>query len=251
MENNYHLDSNESNLFNKIINASLKLPFVRIDRTSFLTKELSKYYSDEALLKKVIEKGTYGLIDKKIIDRIAKGCIDYHTTVVVGTSALAGLPGGWAMAAAIPGDVAQFYGHVLALTQKLMYIYGWPDITNENGLIDDETLTILTLFVGLMMGSQEAEVGIRVVLDAFAKQTEKRLARAAITKTAVYQITKKVASWIGIKLTRDGFAKGVGKVIPLIGAPISGTITYFTFHPMAKKLKAYLNEQWDERANLS
>ena len=37
------------------------------------------------------------------------------------------------------------------------------------------------------------------------------------------------------------FAKGAGKVIPLIGAPISAALTYWTFKPMASKLKKQLD----------
>ena len=48
---------------------------------------------------------------------------------------------------------------------------------------------------------------------------------------------------IGIKLTKDGFARGISKVIPLIGAPISAGLTYWTFKPMAGRLKRSLDEQ--------
>jgi hypothetical protein len=48
-------------------------------------------------------------------------------------------------------------------------------------------------------------------------------------------------------MTKEGFAKGVGKVIPLVGAPISATITYYTFRPMARRLKKHLDELYDMR----
>ena len=41
------------------------------------------------------------------------------------------MPGGLGLALAIPADLAQFYGNILALSQKLMYIYGWPDIRDK------------------------------------------------------------------------------------------------------------------------
>lgn len=64
-----------------------------------------------------------------------------------------------------------------------------------------------------------------------------------VTKYAVYNVAKQVAKWIGIKLTKDGFAKSVSKIIPLIGAPISAGVTYWTFKPMANRLKKHLDEQ--------
>ena len=46
----------------------------------------------------------------------------------------------------------------------------------------------------------------------------------------------------GIKLTKDTFARGVSKVIPLIGVPISTGLTYWTFKPMVNRLKKSLDE---------
>jgi putative membrane protein len=77
-----------------------------------------------------------------------------------------------------------------------------------------------------------------------ATETSKRIPRMALTQYAMYNIAKQVGKWIGLKLTKDGVGKSMGKVIPFIGAPISAATTYFTFKPMAKKLKKHLDEQW-------
>ena len=61
------------------------------------------------------------------------------------------------------------------------------------------------------------------------------------------QYAIKIAQWIGINLTKEGFAKGVGKLLPLVGAPVSATITYYTFRPMAQRLKSHLDEQYEMR----
>lgn len=41
-------------------------------------------------------------------------------------------------------------------------------------------------------------------------------------------------------MTKDVFAKGVSKVIPIIGGVISGGVTLATYAPMCLKLKDYL-----------
>ncbi|MGF3112516.1 hypothetical protein [Facklamia sp. P9177] len=41
-------------------------------------------------------------------------------------------------------------------------------------------------------------------------------------------------------MTKQIFAKSVSKVIPLIGAVLSGGLTYATFTPMAERLRNYL-----------
>lgn len=233
----------ENNVFEQIVKSSVNLPFVHVGRTEFLKKELAPFCTNEEI-EKVLSDGTKGIVDKKVIDKIAKGCISYHTTLVCSTSFLAGIPGGWAMAGAIPADIAQFYGHVFALTQKLLYLYGWPDLSDGHGKVSDSTVQVLILFTGVMMGVQGADAGIKAVLESLAKATEKKIAIMVLKDSVVFQIAKKVAALIGVKLTREGFAKAAGKVIPLVGAPVSAGLTYFTFKPMTTKLKRHLDGLW-------
>lgn len=235
---------NEITLWNQVLTGAMKIPFVKVDRASFLCKELALYCNSEEL-NKIVVSSPVGIVDSKIINKLANGCINYHLTTVTATSALAGIPGGWWAAGTIPADITQFYAHVLCLSQKLMYLYGWPDITNEDGNIDDGTAQILTLFVGVMLGQEMARQALITLEKEFAKQIVKRLPQIALTKYAIYNITKQVAKWIGIKLTKKQFAQWVGKAVPIIGAPISGSLTYWTFKPMSKRLKKHLENSWE------
>lgn len=227
-------------LWNKTLHAAIKLPFVGIDRNEFLTKELRLYCTPEQI-ELALGDSPVKVLSKRQIDRIANGCISYHATIVCATSALSGLPGGWFMAATVPADIAQFYGHVLALIQKLLYLYGWADLQDEKGKLSDETANTMTLFVGVMMGSREAVQGVNALAKAVAEQAVKRIPRIALTRYGFYNMAKQVGRWIGIKLTKETFAKGVGKAIPLVGAPVSAALTYWTFKPMAVRLKRQLD----------
>lgn len=100
-----------------------------------------------------------------------------------------------------------------------------------------------------MMGAAIANQAIRGIAKELAKQVVIRLPKQALTKTAYYPIIKQVAKWIGIKLTKDTFAKGVGKFIPLIGGIISGGVTLCTFRPGAKRLQKKLQDQMDMMYN--
>lgn len=237
--------SNEVDLWNKAMNMAMAIPFVKVNREEFIKKELSPFCTPEQI-QVAISETPIKVLNVGQISKIANGCIKYHLTLVCSASALAGIPGGWAMAGTIPADIAQFYAHVFALTQKMLYIYGWPDLQNEEGKLTDEAAQILTLFTGVMMGSQVASEALKQLANAFAKQVAVRLPKQALTKYAIYNISKQVAKWIGIKLTKDSFSKGISKVIPLIGAPISAGLTYWTFKPMANKLKKYLDVQLKE-----
>jgi uncharacterized membrane protein len=232
-----------SQLWDKIMKSAINLPLVYVDRIGFISKELKRYCSDDNI-NLAIKESPIKVLNKQQIDKIANGCIKFHTTVVCGSSALAGLPGGWFMAGTIPADIAQFYGHIFTLTQKLLYLYGWPDLSNGKGKLDDETAQILTLFTGVMFGSQSAIAAVKELSKVLAKETSKRLARMSLTKYTSYGVIKQIVKWFGVKLTKDGFAKGVGKIIPLVGSPISAGLTYATFVPMSKKLKKHLDEQY-------
>ena len=233
------MEEKSVSLWNKVLSTSLRLPFVKVDRDEFLTKELAKFCTPMEVIT-ALNEGTLGVLSKKEIDKLANQCISYHLTMVCGTSALMGLPGGWWMAGTIPTDLTQFYGHILSLMQKLIYLYGWPALTDVNNQLDDESINIMTLFVGVMMGNKMAVEAVnKLVLQA------SQHAGVRISETVVAQYVVKIAQWIGISMTKESFAKGVGKVLPIVGAPISATITYYTFRPMARRLKKHLDELYE------
>lgn len=234
--------SNEVTIWNKVMGAALSMPGVKVDRDDFLKKELKNYCSPEQLNLAISSRPING-VSKEIIDRIANACINSHTTKVTTISAVAGIPGGFAMAGTIPADMAQYYWHVFVLAQKLAYLYGFPDLRDENGNLTDTASDMLTLFVGVMMGASAANQAIKGLAKEFAKQVIKRLPQKALTKTMYYPIIKQIAKWIGVKLTKDTFAKGLGKVIPILGGVISGGPTLATFRPSAKRLQHKLQEE--------
>lgn len=227
--------------WNKVMGVALAMPGVKVDRDEFLRRELKSYCSPKQLDQAVFGRPTT-VVSKDIIDRIANACINNHTTKVTTTSAVAGMPGGFAMAATIPADMAQYYWHVFVLSQKLAYLYGFPDLRDEKGNLTDTASDMLTLFVGVMMGASAANQAIKGIAKELAKQVVKRLPQKALTKTIYYPIIKQIAKWIGVKLTKETFAKGVGKAIPILGGIISGGLTLATFRPSAKRLQHKLQE---------
>ena len=143
------------------------------------------------------------------------------------------------MLGTIPADMAQFYYNALILSQKLAYLYGWPGIIKEEG-IDEETRMRVTLLIGAMLGASGANQAITKLAQDFAKETAKRLPQKALTKTAYYPIVQQIGKWIGVKVTKEIFARWVSKVIPVIGGITSGLLTMAMMHPMAKRLQAHL-----------
>lgn len=237
----------ESLVWNKILAAVLKMPGVRVNRVQFLRKSLKGFCSEQRL--DMLENvRPYTIVTDKVIDMLAAQSINYHTALATAGSTIAGLPGGLAMAATIPGDITQYYYHVVVLSQKLAYLYGFPDFFEERADGDEEEMSevasdLLTIFMGSMMGVKVADQGISELAIGVAKSAAGRLPRLVITRSAIYPIAAQVAKLVGAKLTKEGFAKTFGKFIPVAGGIFSGTLTLFTFKPGARRLQKRLKAQ--------
>ena len=226
--------------FETVLAESARLPMVKIDRELFLRRELRGRYSKEIVDKAIEYNPAYAGIPVEDINKIAKSCIKAETTRVTALSALAGVPGGLAMIGTIPADLAQYFGHILRILQELVYLYGWQDLSLDVKEMNEETKNLLTLFVGVMFGVNGAVGAISKITGQIAKQVAKKLPQKALTKGVIYPIVKKVANLIGIQITKEVFARGVSKAVPVIGAVISGGLTLATYKPMAEKLRKYL-----------
>lgn len=225
-----------------VIVIGLKVPGIRIDRASFLQKELQNKFSQDVIDDAIAYNPLHAKISAEVINKIADEVIKYERTCVSGISTVLGMPGGFAMAATIPADIAQYYGYMLRATQKLMYLYGFPAIdTEEKGQsFDSETMNILIICMGVMYSATGANTALRKIAEAFASGVEKQLLQKALTKGTIYPIVKSISKWFGVKMTKDVFAGFFKKAIPVVGGVIGGGITFLSFKPCCDKLKASL-----------
>lgn len=148
------------------------------------------------------------------------------------------------MVATIPADITQYYGYMLRATQKILYLYGFPEInTDEDGqTFDTETLNILILCMGVMYGAAGANNAIKGIAKALSTGVEKQLMKKALTKGTIYPIVKSVSKWFGVKMTKDIFTGFFKKAIPVLGSVIGGGLTFVTFKPCCVKLKNSLRD---------
>ncbi len=234
-------DTSSSSAFGKTLVVATKLPGVRVDRAAFLRRSLARYCTDEQIRLAIAETPAAADISAAVLSKIADASITNETTKVTALSTAAGIPGGFAMLATVPVDSAQYLAHMLRIAQKLAYLYSWPDLFGKDGdEPDDGTQNVLTLFVGVMFGVQAANKGISMVAEKLASQMIKQLPKQALTHGVIYPIAKKVAQQLGVQMTKGMFAKGVAKVVPVVGGVLSGGLTLATFLPMAKRLKKHL-----------
>lgn len=225
-----------------VIIMGLKVPGIRIDRTQFLQAEFKTKLPQETIDEAIAFNPLHAKIPSEIIDKIADEVIKYERNCVSGISAALGMPGGVAMVATIPADIAQYYGYMLRATQKLMYLYGFPAINfdEEGQTFNSETMNTLVICLGVMYGVAGANNALKAMAKALATGVERQLLRQALTKGTIYPIVKSVAKWFGVKMTKQVFAGFFKKAIPVIGGVIGGGITFATFKPCCDKLKATL-----------
>ena len=211
----------KKSVFEKVLHSAAASPGIKIDREKFLRKELSKYF-DSATVEKAIESNPAKAgIHVNELEKIAKANINFERYRATTISAIAGLPGGIAMAATLPVDKAQLFAHIMRVLQKLIYIYGWKELNDNLNIddFDDDTSNHLTLFMGIMFGVNTVTSKISGFTPLLRGHLEKKL----LNKT------------IGQVLFR-----GIGKIIPIVGAITSGALTFYIFNFMSKRLQKHL-----------
>lgn len=225
----------------KVIKAAASLKVIRIDRGKFLRTELRKHCPDANIDLAVAETPGAAGIPSEVLDAIAVEAIDFETKKCAALSFAAGIPGGLALAAAVPADLAQYFAHVMRIEQKLAYVYGWQSFLEDGDEVDDETLAKFIMLLGVMMNVGGAANSINAFANQVARAgVQKAIQKQALTKTAFYPILKKVLRVVGVQLTKETFAKGVGKIVPVVGGLVSGGLTYATFKPGAETLRKHL-----------
>ena len=226
-------------LWQRIMTAAMALPGARVHRESFLRRQLANYVEPQLIERAVTSSPAAAGIPRELVDGLADACINSHLLTVSGASFAAGLPGGWGAAAALPLDVTQYFWHYVVIAQELAYLYGWPDFA-ESAELDSETENILSLLIAAGLGSRLAGETLQEISTRFAEQVAKRLPRQPLTHYVGYRLLKQMAKWLGFKVTKDIFAKGVGKVIPVVGGAMSAGVTYVTFRTSSRRLKKHL-----------
>jgi hypothetical protein len=232
---------NPGTKFTQVLDAAAKLPGVRIDRERYLRTALQRHCTEEQIEAAVRTSPASAGISPDIITEAANTSVKYETAKVTGISAVAGIPGGFAMIGTVPADLAQSMGRMLRIAQKLAYIYSWPDLFADGEELDEATESVLTLFVGVMFGVQVAQGGVGTLAGVIAASVAEKLPQKALTKGIIYPVVKKTAGYIGVSMTKKTFASGVAKAVPVVGAVFSGGLTLATFLPMCKRLQKHLS----------
>ena len=235
----------------------VRVPGVRVNREEFLRQELRKLHlSDDVIARAIDLNPLHAGVSLTAIDRLAEEAISYETNKSAAISFVAGIPGGFAMLGTIPADLMQYYAHALRIMQKLAYLYGWGELLPDSRDADDDTLGVLTVFFGVMLGVG----GAAQSLTAFARVAAKTAYQNHATKRALmsitwYPVVKHSLRLIGINITKSTAAKGFSKIVPVIGGFVSSGLTFMALQSQSALLKEHLREipppgvsveEWDQ-----
>ena len=222
----------------------IRLRGVKINREAFLRQELRREgASDNMIVCAVAATPIQAGASLKELDAIALRAIEFESKKAAAISFATGIPGGLALFATVPADVTQYYVHAFRVMQKLAYIYGWQDLLGDLDDIDDHTIGNMALFLGVMMGVGGAATSLGVFAGQIARPAmQKHIASRALTKTAWYPVVKQTLRVIGIKVTKDSFARTVTKAVPVAGGLFSGGMTLVSLKGQATRLQRHLRE---------
>ena len=222
----------------------VRVPGVRVNRDEFLRQELRKLHlSDDTIARALSSNPVMAGVSLAQIDTLAEEAISYETNKSAAISFVVGLPGGFAMLGTIPADLMQYYVHALRIMQKLAYLYGWGELLPDGRDTDDDTLGVLAVFFGVMLGVG----GAAQSLTAFARVAAKTAYQNHATKRALmsitwYPVVKHSLRLIGINITKSTAAKGISKIVPVIGGFVSSGLTFMALQSQSALLKEHLRE---------
>lgn len=224
--------------FNEVLAVAVKAPMVKIDRAEFLKNNFSREVEPKMVDKIVQTSPIKAGVSEHILEKIARECIKYETYKVSTLSFGTGFGGVFGITA----DFAQYLVHVLRISQKLAYIYGYPSMISIDGDMDDATKTIILLFIGMMYGVKRTDEVIAKLSVTLAEQIAKNISREALTKTAWYPLLKQICKQVGIKVTKDTLSKIPAKAIPGIAGVVSAGFSYYCFGKGAERLHETLKK---------
>ena len=235
----------------------VRVPGVRINREEFLRQELRKLHmGDDAIARAIDSNPLLAGVALTQIDKLAEDAISYETNKSAAISFVAGIPGGFAMLGTIPADLMQYYVHALRIMQKLAYLYGWSELIPDDRDADNDTIGVLAVFFGVMLGVG----GAAQSLTAFARVAAKTAYQNHATKRALmsitwYPVVKHSLRLIGINISKNSVAKGISKLVPIIGGFVSSGLTFMALQSQSTLLKEHLREipppgvdadEWDQ-----
>lgn len=230
------------NMLPDIISKALALPVVRVDRRTFLSKLFPR--ATEVELMSILRDGPQTVYTLEQLTKAARRVVMRDAEKTSAISFAAGLPSNLVVASGTgTTDLIQYYGFALRMAQKVAYIYGQENLFTEEGTLSEDGKRDVMIYLGVMLGVASANSALMFISRGLGNTLSKKFMTTAVTRsTTWFPLLKKIASYIGVSVTKKSASAVISKSLPVIGGFVSGGLTLITFRPMGNRLiKAFEN----------
>lgn len=227
-----------SEIWNALLGNALRVKGARVSRDSFLHDALKRHCTADQI-RLAIELTPSVVLAPAQLDAVAGEVIRHHRKLAAGSSFVAGLPGGYALLAAVPADTAQYLFHSIITAQKLAYIYGFHSFSDGPGS-QQQLMAAMTVFVGVMFGVSKANEAINTLARMLADKAARQLVGSAAGGAALHPLLRVIGHTLGVELNKKTLGKALEKAIPVAGGVLSGGLTWVAFGKGARRLQLTL-----------
>lgn len=227
-------------LWDEMLTLSLKIYGTKIDRQEWLVRRLRPFV-DFSAIERLYQETPSEIVSEKLVDYLAKEEIRRHTRMATTTSATAGLLGGITLWVGVPSDVIQYYAHLVALVQKMAYLYGWQDMM-PHGEVTSETRAKITLMIGGAMEIPNANRALHQIASTSRPHTARELLCTQDPEAPTSKVLKEIATMLSIQISKSIASGVIAKSIPILGAITSGAVSFYTFKPLGTRLRQTLRD---------
>jgi len=219
-----------------IINVAIKIPGIKIDRAEFLHKLLDGKYPADVIEKAINEKPVNAGISMEDISKFADDVINEEYGHVDKLAKALSLAGGAGAAAAAPANLAQYYGYLLRTSQKILYIYCFPQIDLKGERAKDG-VGLLTVCIATM---EDIETAKNYMNEGIKSKTNNDEQKAKELLEHVEDVVKQCKERM-TSLVQDGLKKAIPQIEigPKDGKKEEGKVELADeFKPHCERLKA-------------
>lgn len=231
-------------IYNKLLALTFHLPYVKVDRNKYLSRELKPYCSD-ADLKKALEGKPTDVLDKSTIHKIANKSILRHCIFTSLLSAIAVIPGNTVVEVSLMVmDLLQFQLIVFIIAQKIIYLYGHDAIKEEKG--EEKAAAIILTVSAVMIGSHQITQKLKSAAGTAARRVVMQAAAKTGSRAFIINIVKQLLKWLGIDATKATLLTTLSLAVNCLCMLISGLVSFWLLYPMCKRLTRHLEEENDK-----
>ncbi len=230
-------ENTESNLWNSLFQKILLIPTATVNRDKYLAKVLEGH-CPEYLMQSAIINGPRFILSEEPFEALVSTLIKKEKNKATAFSFGNVFWGGWALAVSLPADLVQYYACLVILAQKMAYLYGCKNLCDSNGKIGKDGVDFLTICIGIAIGVKDLQSSLAVTLETLGSPALTIVSKSSVATTMMGEI----AGDIGLKITEESSSSALGKMIPVIGAVVSGGMTYLSISKAAERLRSAFKE---------